>query len=89
MPDIECSRCVLRWRYHAGNNWGCDSSNVCGIGEGHQEEFVNCADIQIYKGEATPTPEVVTIPTLARDLIFADHFLSKTYSLQLLGRAMS
>ena len=42
---------MLRWRYHAGNNWGCDSPNDCGIGKGYQEEFVNCADISIYKGK--------------------------------------
>lgn len=60
MPDIECARCVLRWRYHAGNNWGCNSPNDCGIGKGYQEEFVNCADIQIYKGDSTPSPATPT-----------------------------
>ena len=58
LPDMECSRCVLRWRYHAENTWGCDAPNDCGIGKGYQEEFVNCADIQLFKGSSTPTVRV-------------------------------
>ena len=38
--DLSCSRCVLQWRYHAGNNWGKDNvtGNTC-LGCGLQEEF--------------------------------------------------
>lgn len=37
---LSCDRCVLQWRYHAGNNWG--KSIVTGqscLGCGYQEEF--------------------------------------------------
>ena len=34
----------------------------CAIGKGYQEEFVNCADIQIYKGDSTPEPVTATTP---------------------------
>ncbi|UJR26593.1 hypothetical protein I4U23_007913 [Adineta vaga] len=45
---LSCARCVLQWRYHAGNNWGKDSETgqTC-LGCGPQEEFYNCADIGI------------------------------------------
>ncbi|KAL3884569.1 hypothetical protein ACJMK2_024702 [Sinanodonta woodiana] len=47
LPDgITCTFCVLQWKYHAENSWGCDESG-CGIGRGHQEQFYNCADIAI------------------------------------------
>jgi len=41
LPDVECTRCILRWKYHAGNSWGCDAPYDCGIGKGDQEEFYN------------------------------------------------
>ncbi|CAF0864310.1 unnamed protein product [Rotaria sordida] len=45
---LSCSRCVLQWRYHAGNNWGrnIETGEAC-LGCGQQEEFYNCADISI------------------------------------------
>ncbi|CAF4556263.1 unnamed protein product, partial [Rotaria sp. Silwood2] len=45
---LSCSRCVLQWRYHAGNNWGknIETGETC-LGCGQQEEFYNCADISI------------------------------------------
>lgn len=46
--DLYCEHCVLQWRYHTGNSWGCDESG-CGIGNGEQEEFYGCADIKIQK----------------------------------------
>ena len=55
LPDVECTRCVLKWRYRGGNNWGCDAPDDCGLGKGDQEEFHNCADIQISKDGSTPT----------------------------------
>ncbi len=37
---LSCSRCVLQWRYHAGNNWGrnAETGASC-LGCGLQEEF--------------------------------------------------
>lgn len=46
--DLSCDRCVLQWRYTAGNNWGCDPDGTCGVGNGKkQETFINCADVKI------------------------------------------
>ncbi|CAF1286058.1 unnamed protein product [Adineta steineri] len=49
---LSCTRCVLQWRYHAGNNWGRDieTGKAC-LGCGSQEEFYNCADISITSKE--------------------------------------
>ncbi|KAK3093828.1 hypothetical protein FSP39_020701 [Pinctada imbricata] len=44
--DITCEKCVLQWKYKAGNSWGCDKE--CCIGCGNQEHFYNCADIRIH-----------------------------------------
>lgn len=39
---MECSNCVLQWRYIAGNNWGiCEDGNGA-VGCGPQEEFRAC-----------------------------------------------
>lgn len=39
---MECSSCVLQWRYVAGNNWGiCEDGNGA-VGCGPQEEFRAC-----------------------------------------------
>ncbi|XP_061174101.1 uncharacterized protein LOC133183167 [Saccostrea echinata] len=46
--DFSCKKCVLQWKYNAGNSWGCGDSG-CGIGLGPQEQFYNCADISILK----------------------------------------
>ena len=29
--DLSCEHCVLQWRYHSGNSWGCDDTG-CGLG---------------------------------------------------------
>lgn len=52
LPEgLTCDHCVIQWRYHTGNSWGCDhKTNVCGMGEGYQEEFYGCADVQIIEG---------------------------------------
>ncbi|KAL3287258.1 hypothetical protein HHI36_001735 [Cryptolaemus montrouzieri] len=43
-----CDRCVLRWHYNAGNNWGeCDDGSYK-EGCGPQETFRSCADISIH-----------------------------------------
>jgi hypothetical protein len=47
---ITCKHCVLQWKYHAGNTWGKDENgNKCLGCTDQQEEFYNCADIQIIK----------------------------------------
>ncbi|XP_063438430.1 uncharacterized protein LOC134719351 [Mytilus trossulus] len=45
--DMKCTQCVLQWRYRTGNSWGTNSNGHGCIGCGNQEEFWNCADIQI------------------------------------------
>merc|ERR1711990_291032 len=45
-PGLKCSQCVIQWKWHCGNNWGCDKSG-CGMGHGQQEEFYGCADVAI------------------------------------------
>ncbi|CAG2214485.1 unnamed protein product [Mytilus edulis] len=48
LPDgLQCSQCVLQWRWHAGNNYGVDPDGRGCIGCGSQEEFYGCADIAI------------------------------------------
>ncbi|CAH1999647.1 unnamed protein product [Acanthoscelides obtectus] len=47
LPNIFCPRCVLRWTYTAGNNWGDCGNGTSAVGCGPQETFVNCADISI------------------------------------------
>lgn len=46
--NLSCRKCVLQWKYNAGNSWGCDDTG-CGIGFGQQEQFYNCADISILQ----------------------------------------
>lgn len=59
---------INQWRYTAGNGWGCDDTG-CGLGKGPQEEFHNCADVQIFAvpGQSTtstsPTTTSVTTGT--------------------------
>lgn len=43
---LTCQQCVFQWKYHAGNNWGCEGG-TCGLGYGPQEEFYGCADVTI------------------------------------------
>ncbi|CAH1365703.1 hypothetical protein MTP99_001969 [Tenebrio molitor] len=49
LPDgLTCERCVLRWHYNAGNNWGqCDDGSY-DEGCGPQESFRSCSDIAIH-----------------------------------------
>ena len=46
---LSCSRCVLQWRYHAGNNWGRDieTGQPC-LGCGAQEEFYKYESFFFY-----------------------------------------
>lgn len=49
LPDeFVCDRCVLRWHYTAGNNWGTCDDGTQAVGCGPQETFRSCADIRIY-----------------------------------------
>ena len=57
--DLTCDHCVLQWRYHTGNSWGCSDDGKCGIGMGYQEEFYGCADIRIV-GRDGPRPTTGT-----------------------------
>lgn len=56
LPDnIECSHCVLQWKYIAGNNWGTCANGTGAVGCGPQEEFRACADIAIEDRFTTTT----------------------------------
>ncbi|KAL3287338.1 hypothetical protein HHI36_001812 [Cryptolaemus montrouzieri] len=46
-PNLVCDRCVLRWHYTAGNNWGRCWDGLYADGCGPQETFRSCADIKI------------------------------------------
>lgn len=47
---ISCKHCVLQWKYHAGNTWGKDQQGRKCLGcADQQEEFYNCADIEIVE----------------------------------------
>ena len=54
LPDgVTCSHCVLQWKYHAGNNFGLTNVDKGCLGcTNRQEEFYNCADIEILEEEA-------------------------------------
>ncbi|XP_044746681.1 uncharacterized protein LOC123308179 [Coccinella septempunctata] len=48
LPDgLTCDRCVFRWHYNAGNNWGKCDDGTSKEGCGPQETFRSCADIRI------------------------------------------
>jgi hypothetical protein len=57
--DLYCDHCVLQWRYHTGNSWGCDDTG-CDVGNGQQEEFYGCADIKIEQRSGTRPPTTQT-----------------------------
>ena len=65
LPDIVCLSCVLQWKYHGGNSWGCDEENDCGVGKGIQEEFYNCADIAITRDGPTTTTSSTTVTSIS------------------------
>lgn len=48
-PQLECTRCVLQWTYHVGNNWGFCPDGSGRLGCGPQENFRTCSDISITK----------------------------------------
>jgi hypothetical protein len=48
LPDgLTCERCVFRWNYNAGNNWGDCDDGTSAMGCGPQETFRSCSDIVI------------------------------------------
>lgn len=49
LPDnLTCKYCVLQWRYHSGNGYGKTTfGKECTGCSKRQEEFYNCADIEI------------------------------------------
>ncbi|XP_071115849.1 putative uncharacterized protein DDB_G0268364 [Haliotis cracherodii] len=47
-PGLTCKQCVIQWKYRTGNTWDKDDkSGLFCLGCGPQEEFYNCADIEI------------------------------------------
>ncbi|TRY70276.1 hypothetical protein TCAL_11548 [Tigriopus californicus] len=60
---ITCSQCVIQWTYHTGNTWGDCGNGTSEIGCGAQENFVNCADIQIYSNAAGFPPNAIDNPS--------------------------
>ncbi|KAK4877772.1 hypothetical protein RN001_010278 [Aquatica leii] len=64
LPKMQCSHCVLQWRYIAGNNWGMCPNGTEQVGCGPQEEFRACADIAIGKlSEEAPITTTSTTVT--------------------------
>lgn len=56
LPEgLECTHCVLQWKYIAGNNWGTCANGTGAVGCGPQEEFRACADIAIGDRFTTTT----------------------------------
>ncbi|XP_050353388.1 uncharacterized protein LOC126775462 [Nymphalis io] len=56
LPDnMECTHCVLQWKYIAGNNWGTCANGTGAVGCGPQEEFRACADIAVGDRFTTTT----------------------------------
>ncbi|KAG5872276.1 hypothetical protein JTB14_029938 [Gonioctena quinquepunctata] len=47
LPEMTCERCVLRWTYRCGNNWGVCEDGTGAMGCGNQEHFISCSDIVI------------------------------------------
>lgn len=49
--DRTCDKCVLRWHWKSGNNWGRCADGSHQVGCGPQETYRNCADIAVnYEG---------------------------------------
>ncbi|XP_053680772.1 uncharacterized protein LOC128731665 [Anopheles nili] len=56
--DLNCSNCVVQWKYVAGNNWGICPDGNGAVGCGPQEEFRACADVSVSvkDGQDNRTP---------------------------------
>jgi len=60
--DVTCDRCILQWKYRAGNNWGVDDEGE-GMGHGPQETYQGCADVTIKGGAGVTTTTSSTATT--------------------------
>jgi len=60
---LTCSQCVLQWTWTSGNTWGKCKNGTEGMGCGDQEQFRNCADIQIYSSTVGRPPSSIDIPS--------------------------
>jgi hypothetical protein len=59
----------MQWKYRAGNSWGSDLVKT-GVGVGPQEEFYNCADIEIksdFESNTSYVPDTVA-PTTTKQI---------------------
>ncbi|XP_068623737.1 uncharacterized protein [Battus philenor] len=72
LPEgLECTHCVLQWKYIAGNNWGTCADGSGAVGCGPQEEFRACADVAVDANAPTtrrprparPSSDVPASPT--------------------------
>lgn len=55
-PNLQCSQCVLQWKWVAGQSMGPDGFGGECLGCGNQENFINCADIAIGNSVVSPLP---------------------------------
>lgn len=72
LPEgLECSHCVLQWKYIAANNWGSCNNGTEAVGCGPQEEFRACADIAIAGRFTTTTrrPRPTYVPPARRPTV--------------------
>lgn len=64
LPEgMTCEQCVIQWKYHAGNNWGCFGEGNCCVGCGAQEEFYACSDVTILPSGDSPRKKGKSKPT--------------------------
>ncbi|KAL1398933.1 hypothetical protein quinque_000294 [Culex quinquefasciatus] len=54
--DLQCTNCVIQWKYIAGNNWGVCPDGNGAVGCGPQEEFRACADVSVGDTNDNRTP---------------------------------
>ncbi|KAH3809987.1 uncharacterized protein LOC127835722 [Dreissena polymorpha] len=70
LPEgLVCNSCVMQWIWHGGNSWGCDADGACGLGKGPQENFWNCADVEITSSSTasmTPSPTTYRPPSTTK-----------------------
>lgn len=50
---LVCKNCVLQWKYKTGYRYNGDETCKC-LGCGKQEQYINCADIEITPTEGWP-----------------------------------
>ncbi|KAK2165238.1 hypothetical protein LSH36_53g07025 [Paralvinella palmiformis] len=64
-PGLNCTQCVLQWKYNAGNSWGIDANGKGCRGCGAQEQFYGCSDIAIGDNSflLPASPNIITTAT--------------------------